>query len=357
VRTWVVIAVAVVIAAGVGGAAYWWLTRSNDVSVLVGGATERVPAGTTLAEAVARLGLHPRAGDLVDVQGAVLRQGAFPGKVLLAGRRAPGATELRDGDRIEVVNGRDRREPLDRTSARVPGGEPGNPQFTLSRTPGEQDVVRGRISHKLLSSTFRPTGSARIPPAVALTFDDGPSEYTHRILAILRRLHVPATFFVVGNQVERRPDLVRRELAAGMGVGNHSYSHPYRPPFDEQPNRRIREEIAQGRAVLRRLGHDPTLFRPPGGSYSGYVLEVTGAVGERIVLWSVDPTDWEPGITWKQVARNVLRAVRPGSIVLMHDGGGDRSATVRALPVIIRGIRKKRLRLVLVDPSSAHAGG
>jgi peptidoglycan/xylan/chitin deacetylase (PgdA/CDA1 family) len=352
VRTWAVVALVVLVAVVAAGVV-WRLTRRETMTVFVGVEPRSVPKGTTLAGAVERFALRPRAGDLVDVQGAVLRPRAFPGRVLLEGHRAPGLTRLVEGDRIRVVNARDRREPLQRTLVRVPGGRPGNPQFTLARTPGEQDVVRGRLSHKLVSATFRPTAAARVPKAVALTFDDGPSEYTPRILATLRRLHVPATFFVVGNEVERRPNLVRRELAAGMDVGNHSYSHPYRPPFDRQPHLRIRREIAQGRAVLTSLGHDPTLFRPPGGTYSDYVLEAAGAVGERIVLWSVDPTDWEPGITWKQVARNVLGAVRPGSIVIMHDGGGDRSATVRALPKIIRGIRKQGLRLVRVDPASA----
>jgi peptidoglycan/xylan/chitin deacetylase (PgdA/CDA1 family) len=352
VRTWFVIGLAVLVAVVAAGAV-WRLTRPETMTVFVGVEPRSVPRGATLADAVERFALRPRAGDLVDVRGAVLRREAFPGRVLLEGSRAPGPTKLVKGDRIQVVNGRDRREPLQHTLVRVPGGQPGNPQFTLARTPGEQDVVRGRVSHELFSATFRPTGSARVPRAVALTFDDGPSEYTARILAILRRFHVPATFFVVGNEVERRPNLVRRELAAGMDVGNHSYSHPYRPPFDRQPHPRILREIARGRAVLTPLGHDPTLFRPPGGTYSDYVLEATGAVGERVVLWSVDPTDWEPGLTWKQVARNVLGAVHPGSIVIMHDGGGDRTATVRALPKIIRGLRKKGLRLVLVDPTSA----
>jgi peptidoglycan/xylan/chitin deacetylase (PgdA/CDA1 family) len=79
------------------------------------------------------------------------------------------------------------------------------------------------------------------------------------------------------------------------------------------------------------------------------VLEAAGVAGERIVLWSVDPRDWSHGSTAKQIVRRVLSAVRPGSIVLLHDGGGDRSETVKALPGIVKGIRKMGLRLVLVD--------
>src|SRR5207302_4831151 len=146
------------------------------------------------------------------------------------------------------------------------------------------------------------------------------------------------------------PKLVRRELAAGMEVGNHSYSHPYLPPFDRQPHQRILQEIRWGTAVLARLGATPTVFRPPGGSFSPYVIEAAGAYGQRIVLWSVDPTDWKPGIRADQIVRRVLDAVRPGSIVILHDGGGDRAATAAALPRIVKGIRRKGLRLAVVDP-------
>jgi len=249
------------------------------------------------------------------------------------------------------VPGRDRREPVRRLVLRVHGGRPAEPQFTLARTPGDQVLLRGRISHKLVPLEFRPSGRARIPRAVALTFDDGPSRFTRRVLAVLRRLRARATFFVVGELAERRPRAVRAALSAGMAVESHSWSHPYRPPFDRLPRARIRAEIDRPAAVLRALGRAPSLFRPPGGAFSPYVIEAAGAAGQRVVLWSVDPQDWRPGVKPRQIVRRVLAAVRPGSIVLLHDGGGDRSATVKALPAIIRGIRRKGLKLVLIEPA------
>jgi peptidoglycan/xylan/chitin deacetylase (PgdA/CDA1 family) len=134
-----------------------------------------------------------------------------------------------------------------------------------------------------------------------------------------------------------------------MDVENHSYSHPYRPPFDHQPHKAIVQEIERGQAVIAKLGRTPTLFRPPGGAFSPYVIEAAGAYGQRVVLWSVDPADWKAGTTAKQITRRVLRAVRPGSIVVLHDGGGDRTETLRALPRIVEGIRNKGLRLVEID--------
>lgn len=347
VRVALIAVIGLATAAAASAAGYRWL-RTETISVSVQGLEERVSEGTTLAQASERFGLRPVAGDLFDVRQTVLRTDAFPGTVLLNRKAVPTATKLEEGDRLRVLDGRNHREPVTRFFVRVPAAMPANPQFTLARTPGRQELERGRISGKVVVAAFHPTGPIRVPKAVALTFDDGPSRYTSRVLSMLKRLHARATFFVVGYLAERYPRLVRRELAAGMGVANHSYSHPYRPPFDRQPHERIRTEIERGRGVLASLGRTPTLFRPPGGSFSNYIVEATGAYGQRIVLWSVDPTDWQAKTTAKQITRRVLGAVEPGSIVLLHDGGGDQSGTVKALPAIVKGIRAKGLRLVLV---------
>ena len=324
--------------------------RDDTISIQVRGLDERIAKGATVADAAEQFDLHPSAGDLLDVQGGTLRRGAFPGRLLLNGRAVRTTVELEEGDRLQAVDGRSTREPTVTVFVRVTAGMPANPQFTLARAPGREELDRGRISGKSVYVAFHPSGRPRTPKAVALTFDDGPSRYTAQILAVLRRMHARATFFVVGYLAERYPKLVRRELDAGMGVANHSYSHPYRPPFDRQPHARIVAEISRGTDVLASLGLAPTLFRPPGGSFSPYLVEATGAYGQRIVLWSVDPTDWKAGSTAREIARRVLGKVRPGSIVVLHDGGGDQSGTVKALPKIVRGIRKRGLTLVLIEP-------
>ncbi len=221
----------------------------STVAVKVAGRTVRVAQGTTLGQLVALLDLRPRGGKLVDVEGKVLRADAYPGRLLLDGLPASGPRRLRSGDRVVLVRGRDRTEPLSEQIVRVSAGMPSDPQFFLARTPGSELVIRGARSHKLVSARFRPSGDQpTVERAVALTFDDGPSPaYTPFVLSTLKRLHVRATFFVIGYLAGEYPGLVRREQQAGMVVGNHSYNHPEVPPFDELPARLMRDEIALGR--------------------------------------------------------------------------------------------------------------
>lgn len=356
VRSAVLITVVLLALVGAGGAAYALVLRDEQIDILVRGVQQTVSKGATLRDAAEKFDLRPAAGDLVDVEGEVLRRQAFPGRILVNGKVVPPTRQLVPDDSLRVVDGRSRVEPSSLSSLRMPAGMPSDPQFTLARTPGTQELRRGRISGKVVPGGFHATGPSRTPKAVALTFDDGPSVYTPRILAVLARMHARATFFVVGRLAEEYPRLVRGELAAGMEVGSHSYSHPYQPPFDRQPHETIRDEIERGGAVLADLGRMPTLFRPPGGSFSPYVIETAGSAGQRIVLWSVDPTDWKAGTTPNQIVRRVLRALKPGSIVVLHDGGGDQTATARALPRLVKGIRRRGLKLALIDPERRGAG-
>ena len=342
-----------VLAAGIA-AAVVLLTRGHgsgsEVRIVVAGRTEIVRSGDTLGEVASGLGLRPLKGDLLDVRGRVVRRGVVAGALLLDGEPSPASTQVEAGDRIRVRNGRDRREPVRIELVGGRGGALGDPEFTLERLPGREIVTRGAVSHEIASIAFRrEPGRPTVPRAVALCFDDGPNpEFTPRVLRVLGRLHVHATFFLVGYEVDEYPDIVRAELRAGMTIGNHTYNHPEVPPFDQLPGRLVVDEIDLGAQRLERLGVEPLLFRPPGGGFSTSVVAAAAADGERVVLWSVDPRDWEPGVLSKQIVQRVLSAVRPGSIVILHDGGGDRSATVKALPAIVNGIRKLGLRLVTV---------
>jgi peptidoglycan/xylan/chitin deacetylase (PgdA/CDA1 family) len=344
------------VAAAVGAvaAAGAWVavaTGTATIPIRVEGRVVGVGSGTTVGKAARRFGLEARAGDLLDLAGHVLRPGVFPGRLLVNGRPARPGRRLRSGDRVGVRDGADRRERLRREVAPASLVHPANPQFFVDLLPGRSIVVRGAVSHELATARFVPDGPPFADRAVALTFDDGPSPYTDGILAVLAQFQVPATFFVVGTQAAIYPELVRREVGAGMVVGNHTYDHPDRPPFAELTGRQIRSEVDRQQAVLAKLGVRSVLFRPPGGSVSPFVVRTAGTRGLRVVLWSVDARDWVPGTTAEQIVQRVLGAVRAGSIVVMHDGGGDRAATLSALPAIIAGIRERGLRFVALAPT------
>ncbi|HYY81498.1 MAG TPA: polysaccharide deacetylase family protein [Actinomycetes bacterium] len=321
------------------------LLEPSMILVAMEGRSASVPAGLTVDQALRRLAVPPLAGDLLAVDHTMLRSGAYPPRVLVNGQPASGTRRLHRGDRVTVQAGRDRLEPVVRTLQQLAAVRPGNPVRSLASGPAQAILDRGRLSGRVIPVAFHPAGgSPTAPLPVALTFDDGPWPHTTaQILAILAQRRAPATFFVVGRQVERYPQLLRRELAVAMAVGTHSYSHPQ--PFDRLPAPRVRQEIIRGRRTLDPLGVRPVGFRPPGGTLSVTVVAAAEQLGFRTVLWTVDPADWQPGITADQLVRRVLAAARPGAIVLLHDGGGNRSATVAALPAIIDGLRHLGLTL------------
>ena len=322
------------------------LLRGAWVTVVVEGRSRSLPAGLTVAQALGRLEL-PAAGDLLAVDHSVLRKGAYPSRMLVNGQPAPPTRRLQRGDRVTVARGRTRMEPVTRVTQLLAASRPGNPLRSLPTGPAQAVLDRGKLSGRVVPVAYHPAAGAAGPLAVALTFDDGPWPHTtQQMLTILSQRQAPATFFVVGRQVERYPELVRREVAAGMALGSHSYSHPQ--PFNRLPVARIRDEITRGRRTLVPLRIHPVGFRPPGGAASPAVAAAAQEFGDRTVLWSVDPADWQPGVTANQLVQRVLAAARPGAIVLLHDGGGNRSATVAALPAIIDGLRRLGLTLTVV---------
>jgi len=317
------------------------------MTITIGSQQVTVPVGTTLATATTTYGLHPEPGKLLDVTGAVLKRRADPGALLVDGLAAIASRVLVGGDVIEVQDGIDRPEPIRTTMTELPGYRAGDPQFTVSTWRITKITRFGQISGKVLGVRYVPKGKSRTPKEVALTFDDGPwLGSTARILRILRRYHVKATFFVIGNLAARHPQLVRKEKRDGMLVENHSWDHPVTPPFDELAPVHIQSEMSMTNDAIQGLGISPTRFRPPGGSYDPAEIAIAERLGLRIVLWTVDPRDWEPGATRRGIMKSVLSHVHAGSIVELHDGGGDRSATIAALPDIIKGIRKRGLKLV-----------
>jgi peptidoglycan/xylan/chitin deacetylase (PgdA/CDA1 family) len=317
----------------------------------VNGKAEEAPFGATFGWLVSNLHLSAKDGRLLAVTGATLDAHADPGRIELNRRRAPADTVLVPGDAIDVVAGEDHVEPIQRTVRDV-GRRIGNPERTLATYRTQLVTLRGRVSGDVGSVTVRSLGPGHIPKEVALTFDDGPwPGDTIRMLRVLHRFNVHATFFMIGEQAIRYPRLVRKVRAGGNEIGNHTFDHPF-SLLDLKPSR-VPLEMRRTNRVLGRSQVTPTLFRPPGGAYDDSVVWQARELGMRTVLWSLDPEDWRAGITAKEVTTAVLSQVKRGSIVLLHDGGGDAGHTIRALPDIIRGIRRKGFKLVLLPPHPA----
>ncbi|MGE4425618.1 MAG: polysaccharide deacetylase family protein [Solirubrobacteraceae bacterium] len=184
----------------------------------------------------------------------------------------------------------------------------------------------------------------RAPKRIALTFDDGPSPYTKRFLRTLRRLRVPATFFVLGREIRGREPILRGIVRDGHALGSHGWTHRSLAPADADTRRELRHTR---QAIRAAVGHSSCLMRPPGGDIGERLRRLLRERGEQAILWRVDPQDWRgPGSP--AIVRDVLTNAFPGAIVLLHDGGGDRTQTLEALPTIVRKLRRRGYTFVTV---------
>jgi len=190
---------------------------------------------------------------------------------------------------------------------------------------------------------------------VALTFDDGPyGTSTKQILDILKAKNVHATFFVLGMNVAKYPDEVRREIADGHLVGNHGYNHLQTYPTMSSSTFAL-DLLRTEEAIVSSTGAHPTWYRPPYGALSATMRQVLHDQGFRIALWNVDPEDWNyEKSSSTAIIRNVESHVRPDAIILMHDGRDThinypRDNTIRALPIIIDDLRARGYEFVTVD--------
>jgi peptidoglycan-N-acetylglucosamine deacetylase len=182
--------------------------------------------------------------------------------------------------------------------------------------------------------------AGRGKPWIAITFDDGPSRYTLQVLRILARYHQHATFFVTGYASTTNPFLLRQIRASGNAFGDHTVTHTQLTR--EKPAKRRWEVLSTAERVQGPTGVRPTLFRPPYGESTRVINTMSRELGMLPVTWSTDSKDWmRPGV--KKIVANVLRGAVPGGIILMHDGGGDREQTLKALPLILKGLARKHL--------------
>jgi peptidoglycan-N-acetylglucosamine deacetylase len=234
------------------------------------------------------------------------------------------------------------------TSAAASSAAPPSTSTAASHHAAAATPVRSAmpsIAHVLRYTSYvRRAGARR--REVALTFDDGPSPYTGQIIRILRSSHTPATFFVIGRSAQLYPRLVAAEVRAGAEVGDHTETHAFLSALSASAQA---AQIAQAADVIRAAGApSPQLFRPPYGSFNSSTVGLLRSRRMLMVLWSADTKDYSrPGRT--KIIYVAVSGAQPGAVILMHDGGGDRSQTVAALPRIITRLRQRQFRLVTVS--------
>jgi len=187
---------------------------------------------------------------------------------------------------------------------------------------------------------------------IAITFDDGPSpKLTPMLLDILKKRGIKATFFVVGQNAAEFPDILKREIAEGHEIGNHSWSHPQLNRLSADG---VTAQIEKTNAAIRAaIGHDPVLIRPPYGATNARLdHRFNEQYGMKVILWDVDPLDWKYRNS-ARVEREILSQTKPGSIILVHD---IHATSVAAMPETLDALIAKGYKFVTVSELITMAG-
>ncbi|MCX4782534.1 polysaccharide deacetylase family protein [Streptomyces sp. NBC_01264] len=222
--------------------------------------------------------------------------------------------------------------------------EPMTSEGVPERVPAAKPAVRTRPILELPAGAQRGSGSAS---AMTLTFDDGPDpHYTPGILDTLARHGVRAMFFVCGERAVDNQDLLRRMVAEGHVIGNHTWTHPQLTTISRPA---MASEIGRTSEVVQQaVGTAPLWFRAPYGAWNRAAFEIGAELGMEPLAWTVDTLDWmEPGTT--VIVSRVLKQAAPGVIVLNHDAGGNRSQSVQALASYLPQLLGRGFRMTLPE--------
>lgn len=223
--------------------------------------------------------------------------------------------------------------PLPRQALKEPPNNGVKPKIPSGKQLAESHRIPPKFQAKIVKK-ITPIGQKKV---VALTFDDGPwPRNTPQILDILKKNNIKATFFWVGLALKDHPQIAKRVVAEGHIVGNHTWHHWYHK-LDATTAAREIDDTTE--LIYKTTGVRTTLFRPPGAVMNNGVADYAKQKKYLIAMWSNDSMDYRP-LSAQQLVNNAIRKVQPGAIVLMHDGGGNHSATVQALPQIIAKLKK-----------------
>ena len=224
-----------------------------------------------------------------------------------------------------------KEQPVEVAGEEIPAGE----------QPAETFSVPTKFKAKIVKNVT-PVGKEKV---IALTFDDGPwPRTTSQVLDILKKNEIKATFFWIGQNLQAYPKIAQQVVTDGHAIGNHTWHHWYRWMNQSTAAHEI-EDTAE--LIYKTTGIRTSIFRPPGGVLNNGVADYAEKKNYTIAMWSVDSIDYRRPSAQKLV-KNVIGKVQPGGIVLMHDGGGNRSTTVKALPQIIAQLKEQGYSFVTV---------
>ena len=356
-----------VIVALVGGGFFFWTHRS--VRITVNGSTEHMRVKSTLADTYDQLGLNTRPGNYVSVGGNLLKEDeGYRYSVTLDGKElSPQEADeyrLHGGEQISFGDGGDRMEDYDleyrETQPKlVFEGSVGAVSFIKQwGAVGKQEIRTGKESGETVDGDWVDelkdciVVTKNIAPAdgqklVALTFDDGPAAtYTEAYLDILAEHDAKATFFNLSSNEEQLPELAKKVVESGNQLCSHTNQHLDLTTLGQD---QLIAEITSARETIASItGIDTTVIRPPYGSFNQSCWLMSQGAMTVSVLWNQDTVDWsQPGS--EVIVENALAGVQPGSIILMHDGGGERSQDIEALPQIIESLQKDGYKLVTLS--------
>jgi peptidoglycan-N-acetylglucosamine deacetylase len=366
----VLVVVAVIVGVGV-----WGYGRFRQISVSVNGTEKQVSANTTLGKLLTDNGdFKAKPGRLLSVSGKVLKStGGEAVACKINGQKVAADSnvnkvKLSENDKITVENGSDLTEDHDVTSSPIPFNVVMNGHGVIQKlkqrgVDGVSEAWKGKISGEqvnkgviknpqdLVVDTFSPRPEGR--NVIALTFDDGPSQYSAQILDILKGKGVKATFFDVGQHSAAEPQMEQRMVAEGHQVASHSNTHA--DMFKLNPQQ-LQGEISQSLDNIKKAsGVTTKMMRAPYGNFGADQWRYAGDLIDCNVIWSIDTLDWKlPGA--QAISDAVLSKAYNGAVVLMHDGGGDRTQDVEALPGIIDGLKAQGYEFVTIDELMAMNG-
>lgn len=358
---WVLGGAGLALVAVLAAAAYFFVFTT---AFTLDGQSVRLSAGSTVSTLFSRGLVRRTPGNLVAAKDHRVLAPGGGGQPYVTGPTGPlGPNDrIAGGSSLESHNGSDTVEAtrIVREVVSAPTRYQGDGPVETVLDPGAKgvrEITRGTVSNQVVSSREVKAPTARIvrrsaltsgAKVVALTFDDGPwPGQTLQILKILKANGIRATFFEIGRQARQSPLLSRQVADAGMEMGNHSESHPLN--LGRLAPAAVERQIVEGQKdIAKASGQAPKSFRPPGGNTTPAMFPVLKKMNLPWVQWDIDTDDWrKPSV--QSIVGRVMHNVRPGSVVLMHDGGGDRSHTIQALPQIIKGLKAQGYSFVTIS--------